>query len=336
MVIGVLMPLIGVFGLIGDILSAFVYSRRSMASSLNRYLCALAFSDITIILTAFFLFFLESMRKRSAIMSKYFALFAPFMFPLGLTAQTLSVFLTVAAAVDCVVLVVMPKKFSEKFCTTSTAQWIIGAIIILASLFNSPHLFEIYVITCWSVPYSQPTYDVCPTDLRQSPEYLTFYYAYLYTIVMAVGPVALLIAINTTIVIMMKRQKKKNPDGEDSSDSDVTTLVLVVFLFISCNVLPLAVNIMELFAGIVNAYLIDLSNIMVVVNSSCNFIIYYAFGSQFRRTLQEYYSQWRSQKRTVKLKATTEGERHIVQRRIRATFPGVARLSGMECQEYLI
>uniref|UniRef100_A0A1I7YVA9 G_PROTEIN_RECEP_F1_2 domain-containing protein n=1 Tax=Steinernema glaseri TaxID=37863 RepID=A0A1I7YVA9_9BILA len=237
MVIGVAMPLIGVLGLIGDVISAFIYSRRSMASSLNRYLCALAFSDITIILTAFFLFFLESMRKRSAVMSKYFALFAPFMFPLGLTAQTLSVFLTVAAAVDCCVMVATPKKFSEKFCKTRTAQWVIGVIIVLACLFNSPHLFEIYVITCWSVPYHQPTYDVCPTDLRQSPEYLTFYYAYLYTIVMAVGPVVLLVAINSTIVIMMRRAKRKGAGGADSSDSDVTTLVLVVFLFISCNVL---------------------------------------------------------------------------------------------------
>lgn len=30
------------------------------------------------------------------------------------------------------------------------------------------------------------------------------------------------------------------------------------------------------------------SNLMVVLNSSCNFIIYFAFGASFRRTLFQY------------------------------------------------
>uniref|UniRef100_A0A1I7XYJ7 G_PROTEIN_RECEP_F1_2 domain-containing protein n=1 Tax=Steinernema glaseri TaxID=37863 RepID=A0A1I7XYJ7_9BILA len=98
---------------------------------------------------------------------------------------------------------------------------------------------------------------------------------------------------------------------------------------------PLAVNIMELFAGIVNAYLIDLSNIMVVVNSSCNFIIYYAFGAQFRRTLREYCSLWLRNRHSAKLKTPAESQRHAAPRKIRATFPGVAR-TGAECQEFLI
>lgn len=38
----------------------------------------------------------------------------------------------------------------------------------------------------------------------------------------------------------------------------------------------------------VNSYLIDMSNLMVVLNSSCNFLIYYAFGEQFRRLLKSY------------------------------------------------
>lgn len=35
--------------------------------------------------------------------------------------------------------------------------------------------------------------------------YLNIYYAYMYTIVMAAGPVILLIAINSAIVIYMRR-----------------------------------------------------------------------------------------------------------------------------------
>ncbi|KIH68875.1 hypothetical protein ANCDUO_00787 [Ancylostoma duodenale] len=76
---------------------------------------------------------------------------------------------------------------------------------------------------------------------------------------MAAGPVSLLVVINSAIVVSMKRNKR-----EEQNESDILTLVLVVCLFISCNVLPLTVNFLELVFMIVNAYLIDLSNLMVV------------------------------------------------------------------------
>ncbi|VDM38590.1 unnamed protein product [Toxocara canis] len=254
-----------------------------MHSSMNVYLCALAISDMTIIITAFFLFFLENMRARSVLASKFFAMLAPVTFPLGLTAQSLSVFLTVTAAVDCFILVASSQSCKQRFCSISISLQALIGIVFMAALYNSPHMFEIIVIDCWSVPYSQQSLDVCPTDLRQSQIYFTVYYAWMYTLVMAVGPVVLLIVLNSAIVVYMRR----SPPQVDN-DSDVITLVLVVCLFVSCNILPLTVNFLELFFGIVNSYLIDLSNLMVVVNSSCNFLIYYAFGSRFRRTLKEY------------------------------------------------
>lgn len=109
-------------GLLGNSVSAFVYSRRRMQSSLNLYLCALAFSDIIIVSTSFFLFFLESLRKRSAFISKYYALLAPIMFPLGLTAQSLSVFLTIAAAIDCFVLMTGAERVRKRCCTVRTSK----------------------------------------------------------------------------------------------------------------------------------------------------------------------------------------------------------------------
>ena len=53
------LPQIGKFGLIGNSLSAFVYTRRVMRSSTNYYLAALAGADIVVILTGIFLFTIE-------------------------------------------------------------------------------------------------------------------------------------------------------------------------------------------------------------------------------------------------------------------------------------
>uniref|UniRef100_A0A915DHA4 G-protein coupled receptors family 1 profile domain-containing protein n=1 Tax=Ditylenchus dipsaci TaxID=166011 RepID=A0A915DHA4_9BILA len=289
-VIGIILPVIGLMGLIGNSISAFIYSRKCMRVSLNVYLCALAASDITIISTSFFLFFLESMRKRSAMVSKYFALLAPIMFPLGLTAQTLSVFLTLAAAFDCFILVIGSDGVKQRFCTVKTAKRVILTIVVLACGL-------IYLI------YSK---------YRQDETYFTLYYAYLYTIVMAVGPVVLLIILNSAIVLAMRFSYNKEVAGNntdntsDDSTTDVITLVLVVCLFITCNILPLTVNFLELLFNIVNSYLIDLSNLMVVVNSSCNFIIYYAFGSQFRRTLKQYLNHYFVEKKKNKMRMCHE------------------------------
>lgn len=60
---------------------------------------------------------------------------------------------------------------------------------------------------------------------------------------------------------------------------------------------PLTVNLLEMLFSLVNPFLIDLSNLLVVVNSSCNFLIYYAFGQNFRRTLQQYFINFVRQKK---------------------------------------
>ncbi|VDN58649.1 unnamed protein product [Dracunculus medinensis] len=246
-----------------------------MISSMNCYLCALAISDMTVIITAFFLFFLENIRRRSLIISKFFAILAPITFPLGLTAQSFSVFLTVTAAIDCFILVSASAACKKYFCTVNRSIQVVIGIFLIAAMYNSPHMFEIFVVDCWSLTYSHQSLDT----------YLTVYYAWLYTAVMAVGPVISLIILNTAIILSIKHGKKTS---QDDSDSDIITLVLVVCLFISCNILPLIVNFLELFFGVTNSYLIDLSNLMVVLNSSCNFLIYYAFGSRFRCTLKQY------------------------------------------------
>lgn len=97
---------------------------------------------------------------------------------------------------------------------------------------------------------------------------MTFYYAYLYTIVMAVGPILILIGIylsfndlihfakdlivlNSAIVLVIRVKDKRNKyaainkiedlsttvASADTSSSELTTLVIVVCLFISCNIL---------------------------------------------------------------------------------------------------
>ena len=61
-------------------------------------------------------------------------------------------------------------------------------------------------------------------------------------------------------------------------------LMIVVLVFLICNVLPLIVNILEVFGQEINE-VTETSNLLVTVNSSVNFFIYVIFGEKFKRQL---------------------------------------------------
>jgi hypothetical protein len=61
-----------------------------------------------------------------------------------------------------------------------------------------------------------------------------------------------------------------------------TMLMVVVFVFFVCNVLALVVNILEVMSINITA-LNNVSNMLITVNSSVNFIIYCIFGEKFKR-----------------------------------------------------
>ena len=152
--------------------------------------------------------------------------------------------------------------------------------IIQVVIFNAKELI-LYAVNC---AWLYLTNDF----LGQNGMYFEVYYTYLYTIFMAVGPLIVLIVLNTCIVVKVFCTNSVSNHG---SSGDTIMLVLVIFLFIICNSLSLIINVLETLKpnlGLNLTYLIDLSNLLVVCNSSCNFIIYFIFGDSFKRCAMYY------------------------------------------------
>ena len=61
-------------------------------------------------------------------------------------------------------------------------------------------------------------------------------------------------------------------------------LMIVVVVFLICNILALIVNILELFGIDINE-VTETSNLLVTINSSVNFFIYIIFGEKFKKQL---------------------------------------------------
>lgn len=73
-------------------------------------------------------------------------------------------------------------------------------------------------------------------------------------------------------------------NAEACDSDDTITMVMVVLLFLACNVLALVINIVEAFFEVdtlILNFMSDASNFLVILNSSVNFVIYMVFCKDF-------------------------------------------------------
>jgi len=277
---GIVLAVVGAVGMVGNLVVIVVYcSAQQRIHSTSIYLAALACSDLSMICTAMFLFVLEAWRHHGpSVLARAYALGSPVVFSLSAVFQTTSIYFCCAAAVDCFISVVLPSSIRAICCTSRKAIWTVLILTVLSVIYNVPHCFEIEAIRCVSEG-DQLSLQICPTQMRLDPLYYSIYYTYMYTTFMAVGPLLLLVVLNICVVF--------NVITKGSSGEDTVSLILVVFFFIFCNVIALLVNYLEMALDEQNiiVYLVDLSNLLVVTNSTCNFFVYLIFGAGFRRTL---------------------------------------------------
>uniref|UniRef100_A0A2K6VJD2 G_PROTEIN_RECEP_F1_2 domain-containing protein n=1 Tax=Onchocerca volvulus TaxID=6282 RepID=A0A2K6VJD2_ONCVO len=292
---GIILPIIGFIGIIGNSLVMTVYGNIEQRNfSTNIYLAALAFSDFSMIWTAIILYSIEAWRHHGpVVLSVIYVRSAEFVFPISTMLQTTSVYFCVAAAADSFVRIVLSAKIKDKICTPRFARLLVLSIAIISFLYNVPHFFELKIIDCIDEARNNTlSVQVCPTELRNNALYYELYYTYMYTIFMAAGPLLIIVTLNASIV----RVVLKNGASEDS---DTISLIVVVFMFIFCNSAALLVNFIEMFFADkvydVLIYLVDMSNLLVIINCTSNFFCYLFFGGSFRRTLRKILIGWSSQ-----------------------------------------
>uniref|UniRef100_A0A914DG47 G-protein coupled receptors family 1 profile domain-containing protein n=1 Tax=Acrobeloides nanus TaxID=290746 RepID=A0A914DG47_9BILA len=257
---GILLAFVGAVGLVGNALVILVYlSKEQRVFSTSIYLAALAMSDFCMICTAMFLFVLEAWRHHGPPMLAYlYGSGASLIFPLGAVFQTTSVYYCIGAAIDCFVSVVLPPMCKQICCVPEKAKKVVFIMTICCFFYNIPHLFELQSIPCIDERFNLESLQICPTEFRMNSLYYTIYYTYMYTTFMAVGPLLLLILLNICVVVTVLTK-----GADEDSDTLKNTIV----------------------------YLVDLSNLLVVINCTANFFVYLIFGASFRRSLKKLWSE---------------------------------------------
>ncbi|KAL3985702.1 7 transmembrane receptor (rhodopsin family) protein [Acanthocheilonema viteae] len=312
----ILLPSISVFGVASNIANIFVYSRERMRNSSNTYLLFLASSDFLVVITGLFIFWIDSARTYIPELSRapYTTVYA---LPFGYMAQTCSVYFTVAAAVDCYINVCW-KTLSASYCTIRRACEINTCITVCSIIYNSLRFPQFNLRKCLHAGSKEIIVEICPTSLFFAIN--TIYNVYMYMVLMTLLPFLFLSILNAIIVVQQSSISRSNSmgfgkdasriavtaslghvnntmlqstggkmldrSGEAAESDNSITMIMVVILFLCCNILALIVNVIETFfepSTLLVNFLTDTSNFLVILNSSINCLIYYTFNKEYKK-----------------------------------------------------
>ena len=134
--------MIGSFGLCGNLAAIVTLSRPQMRNSINTMLTALVSSDCLVILTGLLMFSFTAFHHTGWVVFETYFLtiyphIVPFVYPVALTAQTCSAYLTMAVTVERYLAVCWPLK-ARSICTIGKAKTAIGSVAGFAVIYNIP------------------------------------------------------------------------------------------------------------------------------------------------------------------------------------------------------
>jgi hypothetical protein len=285
---GILLNLVGFFGVLGNILSMIILSRPQMRSSINYLLIGLARCDTILILTSMLLFGIPAIYPYTGFLRYYFFRLlpdiSPVVYPLAMIVQTASVYLTLTVTLERYVAVCHPLR-ARALCTYGRARLYVIVIIIFSICYNVPRFLEVSLHKHEDEEF-EFGYCIQATDLRANVTYIYIYIHWLYLIFINFIPFLGLMFFNAMIYRQVRkanRERQRLSRTEKREIGLATMLFCVVIVFLSCNILALIINIIEAFSGQIHDFLVKTSNLLVTINSSVNFIIYVTFGEKFKR-----------------------------------------------------
>lgn len=288
---GVLLNGIGAGGLLGNALAVLVLSRPQMRSSINCLLVGLAACDTALILTSVLLFGLTAVYPYTGHLRYYYyhicPHLTPYAYPLANVAQTMSVYLTLIVTVERWVAVCHPFR-AKALCTSSRARWYVLGTALFALAYNAPKFFEAEVYRVEGSD-GDAVYCVRAYTAFRNETYVVVYIHWMYLLVMYIVPFSALAVLNACIVQQVRRAQAERARLSRVQRRELglaTMLLVVVLVFFLCNILPLVTNAFEVFEG--DEFenldpLVKTSNLLVMINSSVNFVIYVIFGEKFKR-----------------------------------------------------
>jgi len=295
----VIIPVVVILGLTGNALSIAVLTHRSMRTSTNSYLAALAIFDMLFLLIGLILSFKHIVDIRE---STFYAYWYPVGRVLNDICSNVSVSLTVTFTIERYIAVRHPMK-GRVICTPKRARIIAALVALFAAISTSPEFFEREYYD--KVEGNKTVVASRPSEFGESTGYVTIYFWFLL-LMFCIVP---LIAICTFNWILIKSVYKANKlrrsmtyvavqrgGSRQQGEQNRITLMLisVAVVFILCQFPTASLMVFMTYLELAEISLTrtqnnnrliagNIANLLVLVNAAINFLLYSVMSTKFRK-----------------------------------------------------
>ncbi len=294
-----------IFGLIGNTLSFLVLQSEKHSHVATFLLQVMAVADNLLLICAGFvqiyaattIYYIYGVHLPA--LSAYMPLVA---WPLAHTTQLGTVWITVLIAFNRYIAICRPFQ-ARKLCTMVRVRIQVVIVVLFCFLYNIPRFFEYRVTTLTTDNVTIPI--PVATDMLKCSYYKYIYEIGLYCIFVFLAPLIILIVLNGGLVRELwparharqrMRQMPATTTGEDQANNLTLVMIVIILIFVICQT-PALVNNLLYYAipaeqhgcGKPYFYYFHLSNLLISVNSSLNFVVYCVIRKQFRERLKTFF-----------------------------------------------
>lgn len=289
-------------GFVGNALSiAVLYRDHDRKNTINWLLQTLALVDTLFLIACVFIQPIRTIRDHTnwmPFLKWTFPYIEPYVWVGASVAQTITVWMVMLVTIERYFAICHPLKNHLR--SVKRAKVAVLFIILAAICYNIPRIFERELdhkfdpCTNLTMPYS------IRTLLRHNKVYFVVYKTIMYFIFRAIGPLIVLIILNMRLIKALHLMRKKHKDMTRKTNKDheniTLMLVVVVIVFIVCMIPDLVFRIFITlnyyipgltFDITYQLYANSITNMMLTVNSSSNFLIYCLIGKKFRILLKQ-------------------------------------------------
>ena len=289
------------FGLIGNILSVIVLQRDRDRREALFLLQALAFADTFHLLVAVNRYPLKYLIQEVSYVSMQLIVY-----PLLKTTQAMTVWMMLLVTTDRYIYVCRP-LVAHQLCNSRTRRILALLVFVLSFVYNIPRFFDSCLWTfqdkCTGKIYSRRVF----TRAFSSVYYFDIYQTGAYLLLIFIGPLPILIVLNYKLLTAIRRSRRRQrqyalchmwqqPPHQSEANASIV-LINVVIVFVICQTPELIFKILVIVdRWLPHVHVISanatldfstMSELLLVINSSVNFLIYCAFGRRFRHIMKE-------------------------------------------------
>ena len=239
--------------------------------------------------------------------------------PFAFMSHVATIWMTVLIALNRYIAVCKPFQAGH-ICTMRKTRIQVFIVFAFSVIFNLPRFFQWKLVTSVDPRTNETLVVPFPTSIGYRSTFAFIYTNILYSIIVVVLPLIMLIMLNSRLIKEINRMKARRSTltlGMTPVEENVTTImVVIIIVVVICNIPDRVVHIIRAFAedksfrhcGRAPYYFFAAANLLVILNSSVNFLIYYIMRKSFRKILKIRLCRMFSSEETVSTPAKTNGE----------------------------